>query len=86
MLESLPFRRDWAVLVSLLCLGLSAAAKPNVVVIVADDLGWKDVGYHESPIPTPNLDALCRAGIELDRHCFDRSAIFDRDRGCYDNT
>ncbi|MEM9173715.1 MAG: arylsulfatase [Myxococcota bacterium] len=40
---------------------------PNVVVILADDLGWNDVGYHGSEIRTPTLDRLARDGIELDR-------------------
>lgn len=43
-------------------------ARPNILLIVADDLGWADVGYHRSPIKTPNIDRLCRAGVELDRH------------------
>ena len=42
--------------------------RPNVLLIVADDVGWADVGYHGSPIPTPNLDRLAREGVELDRH------------------
>lgn len=53
----------------LLCVfSLSAAPKPNFLVIVADDLGWADVGYHGSKIPTPNIDKLCRSGIELNWH------------------
>ncbi len=42
-------------------------AHPNILFIVADDLGWNDVGWHGSPLKTPNLDKLVRAGVELDR-------------------
>ncbi|MFK7788067.1 MAG: sulfatase-like hydrolase/transferase, partial [Phycisphaeraceae bacterium] len=45
-----------------------AAEKSNVVVIVADDMGWADVGYHGAPFPTPNIDALVKQGVELDQH------------------
>lgn len=39
------------------------AAKPNVVVIVADDLGWPDVSaYGRSEVPTPNIDRIAKAG------------------------
>jgi arylsulfatase A-like enzyme len=41
---------------------------PNFVVIVADDLGWRDIGYHGSEIQTPVLDKLAREGIRLKRH------------------
>jgi hypothetical protein len=47
---------------------LSAApARPNIVYILADDLGWGDLGCYnpDSKIPTPNLDRLASQGIRF---------------------
>ena len=45
---------------------LSAQRRPNIVMIVADDMGYGDIGVHGSKdIPTPNIDALARAGIRF---------------------
>lgn len=41
--------------------------QPNFIIILADDLGWHDVGYHGSEIVTPNIDRLASTGIEFDR-------------------
>ncbi len=38
------------------------------MILVADDLGWADVGYHGSSIRTPNIDRLQSRGVELDFH------------------
>ena len=46
---------------------LATAEKPHVVIFLADDLGWKDVGFHDSVIETPNLDRMAQQGLELDR-------------------
>ncbi len=43
-------------------------ARPNILFIVADDLGWSDVGWHDGFSQTPNLDRLVREGVELDQH------------------
>ena len=44
----------------------AAAAKPNVLLIVGDDMGYEDVGFHGSQdIPTPHLDALAASGVRF---------------------
>jgi arylsulfatase A-like enzyme len=44
-----------------------AGDKPNIVYILADDLGWKDVGFHGSDIRTPSLDELAATGARLEQ-------------------
>lgn len=45
-----------------------AAKKPNIIFVLADDLGWKDVGFHGSDIKTPTLDMLANEGARLEQH------------------
>ncbi len=46
---------------------LVSAAQPNVILIVADDLGFSDLGCYGSEIATPNLDVLAETGLRLTR-------------------
>lgn len=60
-----------SVLVMLVLLAFSAssvAERPNILILLADDLGWNDVSYHGSQIRTPNIDRIAQSGIELDRY------------------
>lgn len=42
--------------------------RPNIILVMADDLGWGDVAYNGNKIVrTPHLDAMSREGIRLDR-------------------
>ena len=41
---------------------------PHILFILADDLGWSDVGFHGSVIKTPNIDKLAREGVVLDNY------------------
>lgn len=53
LIASLPFIR--------------AAEKPNIIVIMADDLGWGDVSYNgTSAVKTPNIDQLAAEGLRFD--------------------
>lgn len=42
-----------------------AAAKPNLIVILVDDMGFSDLGCYGSEIPTPHLDALAAGGLRF---------------------
>lgn len=63
-------RRDWIAGLSSMLVSprLSAAPeKPNIVYVLADDLGWGDLGCYnrESAVPTPNVDRLASQGVRF---------------------
>ena len=46
---------------------LSAREKPNIIFILADDLGWNDVSWNNPDMPTPHMEHLAQEGIRLDQ-------------------
>jgi arylsulfatase len=42
-----------------------AAARPNILVIMSDDMGWSDLGCYGGEMASPNLDALARNGVRF---------------------
>lgn len=63
--------KKWLAALVAVSLGTGAAAqtapRPHILFILADDLGWKDVGFHGSDIKTPNLDKLAASGAKLEQ-------------------
>jgi len=59
----------------------TTTAKPNIIVILADDMGFSDLGCYGSEIETPNLDRLAANGLRFtqfynsSRCCPTRAAI-----------
>ena len=45
-----------------------AAAKPNILMIVMDDLGWNDTSYKGSDIPTQTIDKFAKEGIRFQQY------------------
>ena len=54
-------------LISSRAVAQQTAQRPHIIYILADDLGWKDVGFHGSDIKTPNIDQLAQTGATFDQ-------------------
>lgn len=63
--QSLALFLFWAVHVGAFSTTSAAPAKPNIVVILADDLGFSDLGCYGGEIRTPNLDRLAANGLRF---------------------
>ena len=53
-------------------------SRPNIVLIVADDMGFSDIGAYGSEIRTPNLDALAANGAQLTAYRTSPTCLADR--------
>ncbi len=51
--------------VSILERAQAADDRPNILLVMADDMGWTDIGSFGSEIETPNLDALAAEGVRF---------------------
>ncbi len=52
----------------LISISLYAKEKPNIIFILADDMGYSDMSWQGSPIQTPNLDKMVEKGMFLERN------------------
>ena len=43
-------------------------SRPHIIFILADDLGYNDVGYHNAEIRSPTIDMLARTGVRLENY------------------
>ncbi|PAY20196.1 N-acetylgalactosamine 6-sulfate sulfatase [Rhodopirellula sp. SM50] len=66
------------------------AARPNIILVMADDQGWGETGYNQHPrLQTPNLDAMSQSGLRFDRFyagapvCSPTRAAVLTGRSCY---
>jgi arylsulfatase A-like enzyme len=69
----MPFRLTSFIFLVFSCIPLGASTtlaagptgKPNIIVILVDDMGFSDIGCYGSEIPTPNLDKLAANGLRF---------------------
>lgn len=47
-------------------LTLSSSSKPNIMLIVSDDQGYANIGYHNSTVLTPRINAIAKEGVILE--------------------
>lgn len=45
--------------------GAAESSRPNIVIVMVDDMGFSDIGCYGGEIPTPNLDALAAGGVRF---------------------
>ena len=48
-----------------ICPTLRADDRPNIIVIMVDDMGFSDIGCYGSEVPTPHLDSLAAGGVRF---------------------
>ena len=79
-----------AVLAAFFCTALveAAATRPNIVLIMVDDMGYSDIGCYGGEVQTPNIDALAGGGLRFTqfyntgRCCPTRASLLPAFRTC----
>jgi len=60
--------KPWLLAILLTAASATAQTRPNVVLVMADDMGWAQTGYYGHPlVKTPNLDDMASSGLRMDR-------------------
>ncbi len=54
-----------ALFLSLAAITVSGAPRPNIIIAMADDMGWSDIGCYGGEIDTPNLNSLAGGGVRF---------------------
>lgn len=54
-----------ALVIGLFTFASTAAERPNIIIMMADDMGWSDIGCYGGEIQTPNLDSLAKDGLRF---------------------
>lgn len=54
-----------ALSLTMLSFDLAVAAKPNIIVVLVDDMGFSDIGCYGGEIPTPHIDSLAAGGLRF---------------------
>lgn len=65
---------------ALLTMAVTAASKPNVVILLSDDLGYQEIGCYGGPVKTPALDGLAKQGMSF-RSFYAGAAVCSPSRG-----
>jgi len=73
-MNTMPVCRRLATITMTILMGWAApwvraqdASRPNIIVILSDDMGYSDIGCYGSEIETPNLDRLAANGLRYTR-------------------
>lgn len=80
-LSTVVFISALLISIDVLCQPVDLQTKPNIILIVADDLGYSDIGCYGGEISTPNLDRMAHEGVRFTQ--FYNQAVCNISRGSF---